>query len=105
MGCHLFYLQQNALVKSIDPYVSPEGKSFQGENFVEMLVRAHHLLQKINARFTGTEEKRPLVIMYGHSMAGAALSVLTGMGKRVDGESFLGFDGKCILPNAKPVYL
>ena len=35
----------------------------------------------------------------------AALGVLTGNGKRVDGEGYLGFDGKYILPNATPVYL
>ncbi len=42
---------------------------------------------------------------YGHSMCGAALSILTGNGKQVDGESYLGFDGKYIMPNATPVYL
>ncbi|KAH8045941.1 Histidine phosphatase [Aureococcus anophagefferens] len=34
------------------------------------------------------------VLLYGHSMCGAALGILTGNGKVVDGESFLGFDGK-----------
>jgi hypothetical protein len=43
--------------------------------------------------------------MYGHSMAGAAISVLTGNGKQVDGRSCLGFDGKYIMPNATPVFL
>ena len=38
-------------------------------------------------------------------MAGAAASVLTGNGKVVDGKSYLGFDGKYIMPNATPVYL
>ena len=38
-------------------------------------------------------------------MAGAALSVLTGNGKQVDGKSYLGFDGKYIMPNATPVKL
>ena len=38
-------------------------------------------------------------------MAGAALGVLTGNGKVVDGQTYLGFDGKYILPNATPVYL
>ena len=28
-----------------------------------------------------------------------------GNGKQVDGESYLGFDGKYIMPNATPVYL
>ena len=47
----------------------------------------------------------PLVVMYGHSMCGAALAILTGNGKQVDGENYLGFDGKYIMPNATPVYL
>ena len=38
-------------------------------------------------------------------MAGAALSVLTGNGKQVDGKAYLGFDGKYIMPNATPVKL
>ena len=39
------------------------------------------------------------------ALCGAALSILTGNGKQVDGESYLGFDGKYIMPNATPVYL
>ena len=46
---------------------------------------------------------KPVIIIYGHSMAGAALGILTGNGKQVDGETFLGFDGKYIMPNATPV--
>ena len=52
-------------------------------------------------------DESPLVLMYGHSMAGAALGILTGNGKRVDGADppCLGFDGGYILPNAQPVLL
>jgi len=106
--CHLFYLTQNAVVKPAAPYVRPsDGATFDAENFVEVCERQHAMLAKLNARMADLAEggKRPLVIMYGHSMAGAALSVLTGNGKAVDGEAYLGFDGKYIMPNATPVYL
>eukprot|EP00968_Pinguiococcus_pyrenoidosus_P013224 scaffold1197_cov228-Pinguiococcus_pyrenoidosus.AAC.10 len=103
---HLFYLNQNTVVKSFEPYVNPEtGEKVDGENFVECLVRMREVLEKINARFDADAEKRPLVLMYGHSMAGAALSINVGIGKTVDGSSHLGFDGKYIMPNATPVFL
>lgn len=47
----------------------------------------------------------PLVLCFGHSMAGAAIGVLTGLGQCVENESYLGFDGKYILPNATPTML
>lgn len=104
--CHLFYLSANALVKSFVPYKAPDGSSIEGECFVEVLTRMHSVLKKINDRFSGAAaEKRPLVVMYGHSMAGAALSILTGNGKQVEDVEYLGFDGKCIMPNATPVFL
>jgi len=105
--CHLFYLAQNAVVKPDGPYVSPDGRKIAAENFVEVLGRMHAVLVKLNERMApvAAAGTRPLVIMYGHSMAGAALSVLTGNGKQVDGKPFLGFDGKYIMPNATPVYL
>ena len=60
----------------------------------------------VQARIAGSRpEAAPLVIMYGHSMAGAALQILTGNGKVVEGKTYLGFDGKYILPNAQPVFL
>jgi len=106
--CHLFYLAQNAVVKPDAPYVRPsDGKSFEAENFVEMAERMKGVLDKLNARMASLAKdgKQPLVIMYGHSMAGAALQILTGNGNVVDGQSYLGFDGKYILPNAQPVFL
>ena len=106
--CHLFYLAQNAVVKPDAPYVRPsDGKAFGAENFVEMAERMKGVLDKLNIRMAplAKDGKQPLVIMYGHSMAGAALQILTGNGKVVDGQSYLGFDGKYILPNAQPVFL
>lgn len=43
--------------------------------------------------------------MYGHSMAGAAISILLGHGKQFDAQGSLGFDGKYIMPNATPTML
>jgi len=105
--CHLFYLEQNALVKPDGQYVAPDGSSFDAENFVEVLERMHEVLVRVNERMASIAAtgKRPLVVMYGHSMAGAALGILTANGKQVDNENYLGFDGKYIMPNATPVYL
>jgi len=106
--CHLFYLEQNAVVKAPTPYQAPDGSLYEGENFVDVCERTHAMLTKLNARMAPLAAERaqaPLVVMYGHSMAGAALSVLTGNGKVVDGHGYLGFDGKYIMPNATPVYL
>jgi len=106
--CHLFYLEQNAVVKTREPYRAPDGSLYSAENFVEVCERQHAMLTKLNARMAplaATNMGRPLVVMYGHSMAGAALSILTGNGKIVNGQRYLGFDGKYIMPNATPVYL
>ena len=106
--CHLFYLAQNAVVKADAPYVDPRTKrGIPSENFVELLARMHGVLLRLNDRAGAldTPNGRPLICMYGHSMAGAALSVLTGNGKQVDGRTCLGFDGKYIMPNATPVFL
>jgi broad specificity phosphatase PhoE len=105
--CHLFYLAQNAVVKTAAPYRDPaSGKEYAAESFVEVLTRMNGVLARLNERMAvAAEGRRPLVVMYGHSMCGAALAILTGNGKQVDGESYLGFDGKYIMPNATPVFL
>ena len=108
--CHLFYLEQNAVVRPAEPYVNPaDGVSYAGENFVQVLTRMQAQLIRLNAKVATlpppADGARPLVVMYGHSMCGAALAILTGNGKQVDGKNYLGFDGKYIMPNATPVYL
>jgi broad specificity phosphatase PhoE len=107
--CHLFYLAQNAVVKSAGRYVDPaSGGAVPGENFVECLARMAGVLKSVQGALAALPSKhgpKPVALLYGHSMAGAALSILTGNGKTVDGESFLGFDGKYIMPNATPVQL
>jgi broad specificity phosphatase PhoE len=108
--CHLFYLTQNTVVKSSEEYVNPStGAKVAGENFVEVLTRTAGLIAELrekSLKFAKRPDgKKNFVIVYGHSMAGAALSILTGNGKQVDGQAFLGFDGKYIMPNATPVCL
>ena len=88
----------------------PAGRqTHAAECFVEdeVLTRMRGVLGKLEARMAplAAKGRRPLVVMYGHSMCGAALAILTGNGQVVDGQSYLGFDGKYIMPNATPVYL
>jgi len=106
--CHLFYLEQNAVVMAAEPYTAPDGSIYDAENFIDVCERQHAMLVKLNERMAPIAAEKgspPLAVIYGHSMAGAALSVLTGNGKVVDGQAYLGFDGKYIMPNATPVYL
>ena len=108
--CHLFYLSQNAVVKASAPYVDPAtGREIPGENFVEVCDRMRAVLDDLSAAVAALPPPkngaRHVALLYGHSMAGAALGILTGNGKQVDGEAFLGFDGKYIMPNATPVKL
>eukprot|EP00239_Pterosperma_sp_CCMP1384_P005050 CAMPEP_0197848848 /NCGR_PEP_ID=MMETSP1438-20131217/10215_1 /TAXON_ID=1461541 /ORGANISM="Pterosperma sp., Strain CCMP1384" /LENGTH=945 /DNA_ID=CAMNT_0043461277 /DNA_START=270 /DNA_END=3107 /DNA_ORIENTATION=- len=109
--CHLFYLQQNAIVKSDDAYISPDGQELRGENFVEVLVRMRRVLVKMEQLMQAARKdmnRAPRGLMFGHSMAGAALQILTGQGKtEVDenGKEYLCFDGKHIMPHATPTFL
>eukprot|EP00922_Rhytidocystis_sp_ex-Travisia-forbesii_P020243 GHVS01029822.1.p1 GENE.GHVS01029822.1~~GHVS01029822.1.p1 ORF type:complete len:400 (+),score=58.56 GHVS01029822.1:313-1512(+) len=145
---HLFYLQQNVLVKSSQPHKvdvkllppcdcyhhkkktangggdqrnESEIDEIPSENFVEVLSRTratllelnkHPLIEKAANRLqtqdaddksshTGGKVK---VLMFGHSMSGAAVSILMGHGK-CDKEGYLGFDGSYIMPNATPTFL
>ena len=80
------------MVKTAAPYRDPaSGKEYAAESFVEVLTRMNGVLARLNERMAGAAEggKRPLVVMYGHSMCGAALAILTGNGKQVEGESYL----------------
>ncbi|KAL8424459.1 hypothetical protein Efla_001061 [Eimeria flavescens] len=120
--CHLFYLEQNALVKSHEPHAVDyqtwvhsewlEGaKTIEGENFLECMQRQREALRKVAAiareeltKRSPEEKRKPRVVLYGHSMAGAAVSVLLGFGKE-DASGWLGFDGHYIMPNATPTLL
>lgn len=46
--CHLFYLDQNALVKAPAPHVNGEGKSFESEHFVDLIIRQAEFLKSVN---------------------------------------------------------
>eukprot|EP00922_Rhytidocystis_sp_ex-Travisia-forbesii_P020242 GHVS01029821.1.p1 GENE.GHVS01029821.1~~GHVS01029821.1.p1 ORF type:complete len:409 (+),score=67.49 GHVS01029821.1:378-1604(+) len=150
---HLFYLRQNALVKSSEPHkvdvqllppcdcyhrkkreqerggqendkTEVEMKEIDSENFVEVLSRSraallelnkHPLVERAAKRMEAlsTNEgvdnmskavEKVKVLMFGHSMSGAAISMLMGHGK-CDNSGYLGFDGSYIMPNAMPTFL
>lgn len=120
--CHLFYLEQNALVKAGEPHrvqaelwIHPEWLEGQtlipSENFLECMQRQRAALLKVESAAkkilqgkNPQELRKPRVVIYGHSMAGAAVSLLLGFGK-VDASGWLGFDGGFIMPNATPTLL
>jgi broad specificity phosphatase PhoE len=94
--CHSFYREQHALVKS-------EGSS---ENFCEVLLRAYNVLTNLNASHRGQK-----IVMFSHSMIGAAISILCGKGQKIENGNYLAFDGKksnndsYTMPHATPCLL
>uniref|UniRef100_A0A0G4FGM3 Uncharacterized protein n=1 Tax=Chromera velia CCMP2878 TaxID=1169474 RepID=A0A0G4FGM3_9ALVE len=102
---HLFYLDQNSLVKADKPHVlTYEGnREIPAENFVDMLIRMKGALLAINEHEKVKGKTDAKVAIYGHSMAGAALLILVGNGKQ--DELGLGFDGSFIMANATPCFL
>lgn len=107
--CHLFYLDQNVLVKAPEPHFDRSGKAYEAENFVDLLIRVGQFLKEIDqepeVKKCIADGRRAKVLIYGHSMAGAAISTLLGHGKVFDSEGSIGFDGKWIMPNATPTML
>ena len=68
--CHLFYLEQNAVVRPAEPYVNPaDGVRYDGESFVQVLSRMQAVLVRLNERVAAAPPAaagvRPLVVMYG----------------------------------------
>lgn len=102
--CHLFYQQQHALVKK--PGVNAQGVYQDAECFCEVLLRAHEVLQAFEQEYPG---KR--IVLFSHSMFGAACCILFGLGQEHDQLPCLAFDGKrenglsYALPHATPVAL
>ena len=94
--CHLFYRDQNALVKSLP----------QGESFCDVLERAYRTLLGLNASHPNTK-----IIMFSHSMFGAACCILLGKGQQIEKGEYLAFDGKrsngmsYTMPHATPFHL
>ncbi|CEL99898.1 unnamed protein product [Vitrella brassicaformis CCMP3155] len=99
---HLFYLEQNAMVKPDVPHSSPSGP-IPAENFCQVLIRLRQALTDIGKMPHLQGKQHAKVLMYGHSMAGAAVQMLLGHG--MGDEKGLGFDGRYIMPNATPYML
>eukprot|EP01055_Gregarina_sp_Pseudo9_P001422 Gregarina_sp_Pseudo_9__1421@NODE_1950_length_1236_cov_740_530493_g1807_i0_p1_GENE_NODE_1950_length_1236_cov_740_530493_g1807_i0NODE_1950_length_1236_cov_740_530493_g1807_i0_p1_ORF_typecomplete_len362_score67_73His_Phos_1/PF00300_22/8_6e03His_Phos_1/PF00300_22/8_5e24Lipase_3/PF01764_25/0_17ArmDNAbind_4/PF14657_6/1_7e04ArmDNAbind_4/PF14657_6/0_21_NODE_1950_length_1236_cov_740_530493_g1807_i01311087 len=107
--CHLFYLDQNVLVKAQAPHLGGNGEVYEAECFVDLLLRAATFLKSLNeepeVKNAKAAGRRAKVLIYGHSMAGASISMLLGHGKKFTNDGALGFDGKYIMPNATPTML
>lgn len=84
--CHLFYLKQNALVKETG--LNGHGQMQTGENFCELLLRVKRLLCELNDEFSTKN-----IIMFSHSMLGAACAILLGKGTFIEDSHYLAFDG------------
>ena len=68
-----------------NPNTNPNPNPNTNTNPNQVLTRMNGVLVRLNERMAAAAEgRRPLVVMYGHSMCGAALSILTGNGKQVD---------------------
>lgn len=99
--CHLFYKNQNALVKQDgnDEYSAHQ----EAENFCDVLVRANRILTELNKLHPGKK-----IVMFSHSMFGAACCILLHKGQTFENSNYLAFDGKksdgtyYTMPNATP---
>ncbi|OGT33655.1 MAG: hypothetical protein A3C44_00755 [Gammaproteobacteria bacterium RIFCSPHIGHO2_02_FULL_39_13] len=99
-ACHQFYRQQNALIKEDGANV--HGNFCQAENFYDVMLRAHQTLTSLNEKYS-----RRKILMYSHSMFGAACCILMGIGNEIamGNEKYLAFDGTGIMPYCKPILL
>lgn len=84
--CHTFYRNQHALVKNSG--INGNGVQATGESFCDVLLRAYQVLQELNR----THSKRK-VLMFSHSMFGAACCILLGKGQVIENGTYLAFDG------------
>lgn len=95
--CHLFYRDQHALIKCM---------TSNSENFCDTLLRAYDVLINLNMKYSGKN-----LLMFSHSMFGAACCILLGRGEKVEDKRYLAFDGirnngsSYVLPNATPILL
>lgn len=72
-----------------------------------VLTRGEHFTMRDSVSCSSSRrcaQVSPQVVIYGHSMAGAAISILMGYGQ-TDASGWLGFDGNYIMPNATPTLL
>lgn len=101
-AAHRFYQDQNAMVK----YSGINGNNAyqKGETFLNVLLRAKKITSYLNSNYPDKK-----VIMFSHSMFGAAMKILLGHGSCLENQSYLAFDGKnskgnyYTLPHATPV--
>lgn len=99
--CHLFYKNQHALIKQAGEKANREDKP--SESFCEVLIRARNVLMELNANYKGKK-----MVMFSHSMFGAACCILLGKGQIIENGDYLAFDGKrsdgtyYTMPNATP---
>lgn len=85
--CHAFYLDQDALVK--ESGLDCHGLYQEGESFCDVLLRAHNTLSRLNEEYVNKK-----MVLFSHSMFGAACAILTGKGQRIENGNYLAFDGK-----------
>lgn len=102
--CHQFYKNQHALIKENSDDLFP--KTSTAECFAEVILRAYHVLLELDTLY-----KSHNIIIFSHSMFGAACMILFGKGMQFENSSHLAFDGKdnngksYILPHAQPIFL
>lgn len=103
-SCHLFYLNQNALIKESGH--NAQGLYQEAECFAEVLLRANRVLRELEKDHAGKK-----ILFFSHSMFGMACSILFGQGRLIEGVNCLAFDGTgkgglvYCLPHAHPVFL
>lgn len=85
--CHLFYRNQNALIKQNG--INGNGVEQCAENFCELLLRAFRVLNDLNHDYANKK-----IIIFSHSMFGAACCILFGKGQKIENGEYLAFDGK-----------
>lgn len=101
---HSFYLDQNAMV--VESGINNNGDYQKGECFADIIITAHQFLQKLH-----TDYPHKRIILFSHSMFGAACCILFGKGRNFENSNYLAFDGKdsqgrdYCLPHATPIAL
>ncbi len=102
--CHLFYREQNVLVKGSGSNTDKIAQ--EAECFCDVLLRAHRVLVDLNSQYAGKK-----ILIFTHSMFGAACCILLGRGQMIENGDYLAFDGhkkdgSCYtLPHATPIHL
>ncbi|OGV42134.1 MAG: hypothetical protein A3F46_07040 [Legionellales bacterium RIFCSPHIGHO2_12_FULL_42_9] len=100
--CHSFYREQNALVKLSGE--NGNGTHQDAENLCDVILRVHNTLKRLGTQYRGQR-----ILMFSHSMVGAACLILLGLAQNFEYENFLAFDGKradgtyYTMPHATPI--